>query len=484
MTAERILGVDVGTTSVKAGMMDLRGNALGRFASGYPTQRPGGPRAEQDAGDWIRLVEQAIATLADGAPVQAVGLTSQVNTHLFVGADGAPLMPAIVWQDTRASAEAAELDASVSDAQKIAWWGAPMPIDASNVLSRMLWVARHRPDVWAATRWVMLPKDFIIYRLTGEVTTDPVSNIGLVGPDMTYVDAVFDLVPGARDKAPALVPVTEVTGRVRAGPLAGVPVISGTMDAWTGLVGCGGARDRSTVYLSGTSEVMGISSREGAGTPGVIVFPQVEGIRVHAAPTQSGGDALAWYTQMSGRSHDEVSALAAGPRRAGTPLFLPQLEGERAPLWDAGLRGAFLGLTRRTGDAEMARAVLEGVALSARHALEAARASAAIGPGPITCGGGGFRSAPWAQIRADVLGCELSTLAEKDPGILGAAMLAAVGAGVFDAIGTAWDELARFDATYAPDPGLSGLYDDLFGLYCEAVTTHGALGQRLAGMSE
>lgn len=480
--ADRLtMGIDVGTTSVKAGLLDEAGCVVASFSQAYGTARGAGGVVEQDPRDWTRLIDRAVAQFVGdgfGKAIAAIGLTSQVNTHVFVGADGAPLMPAIVWQDTRAGAEALALDARVSEAQKLAWWGAPMPIDASHAVARMAWVARHLPEVWDATAHVLLPKDYCIAHLTGVISSDPVSNIGLVDGAFRYISEVLALLPGAADRMGPLVPVTEVVGTAR-GALAGRPVVSGTMDAWAGLVGAGGAQEGATVYLSGTSEILGISSLCVDPTPGVIVFPECEGLRLHAAPTQSGGDAAAWFAGVAGMSVEAMSGLVAEAPRGGVALFLPQLEGERAPLWDADLRASFLGLSRQTTTADMARAVFEGVAFSARHAMEALQASALVRSDVITCGGGGFRSAPWAQIRADVLGVELRLLAAAEPGVLGAATVAAVGTGGYADLAEAHGALARTDAVFTPRDKAHAAYTELFGIYKDAIAQNAGLTRRL-----
>ena len=342
-----------------------------------------------------------------------------------------------------------------------------MPIDASHALSRMAWVARHRPKVWDATTHVLLPKDYCIAHLTGEVSTDPLSAIGLVDGSLAYIPKVAALVPGAAEKLAPLVGVTEVCGTAR-GDLAGRPVVCGTMDAWAGLIGAGGAQAGSSVYLSGTSEILGISNQTVVPTPGVIVFPECASVRLHAAPTQSGGDAAAWFAQTAGISVGEMTALAEGALRP--PMFLPQLEGERAPLWNSDLRAAFLGVSRQTTQADFARAVFEGVAFSARHALETLQASADVCSDTVTCGGGGFRSDLWAQIRADVLGVELRVLDAAEPGVLGAATLAAIGAGDHADIAEAQTALARFGRRYAPRAAMHDAYTRRFEVYKQAIT--------------
>ncbi|MBY4891393.1 FGGY-family carbohydrate kinase [Rhodobacteraceae bacterium N5(2021)] len=480
MARRLILGIDVGTTSVKAGLLDTNGAQVAAFSERYDTARSGDNVVEQDPRDWTRLIDAAIAQFVGagfGPDIAAIGLTSQVNTHVFVGADGVPLMPAVVWQDTRAVAEAAALDARVTADQKIGWWGAPMPIDASHALSRMAWVARHRPEVWDATARVLLPKDYCIAHLTGDTSTDPLSAIGLVDSNLHYIPEVLALVPGAAERMAPLIPVTDSAGIAR-GLLKGRPVASGTMDAWAGLVGAGGAQEGSTVYLSGTSEILGISSRTVVPTPGVIVFPQCAGIRLHAAPTQSGGDAAAWFAALARISLEQMSAMAA--RATTSPLFLPQLEGERAPLWDGDLRAAFLGVSRQTSQADLARAVFEGVSFSARHGLEALQTSADTRSDTITCGGGGFRSDIWAQIRADVLGTELHVLDAAEPGVLGAATIAAISASDYADAADAQAALARFGRRFAPDAKAHARYDDRFALYKDAIEGIAGLTARLS----
>jgi xylulokinase len=475
--AENLIGIDVGTTSVKASVIAPDGAVLARFSQSYPTERAD-QRVEQDPAHWTNLIDAALAKFGDHKVV-ALGLCSQVNTHVFVGEDGRALMPAIQWQDARAAEIAAELDAQVSEAQKIEWWGAPMPIDASHAISRMAWVARHRPEIWEKTRYVMLPKDFCIFHLTGRPSTDPLSNIGLVGADMGYVQGVFDLVPGAAGKMAPLVGVTECAGAIRNGAFKVVPVASGTMDAWAGLVGAGAGRDGRTVYLSGTSEIVGISSQTVTPTPGAIVFPPCNGVRLHAGPTNTGGDAQLWFSEIAGVPIAEISDMVAGtPRSAATPLFLPQLEGERAPLWNPDLRGAFMHVSRKTEMADFARAVQEGVAMSARHILDTLQASSGVNSDWIAGGGGGFLSDSWAQIRANVMGVPVHRLASDQPGVLGAAMIAGLAAGRFADLAAA-ESLVRYADVFEPEEDKVALYDSIFAIYKDAIDAQASIVQRL-----
>ena len=480
-----VLGIDLGSTSVKAAVLDRTGDCLSLFSEAYPTARSSADRAEQDPADWMRLIDAALARFSAGGFAGRIGvggLCSQVNTHVFVDRAGEPLMPAILWQDTRASAEAAELDARVSTEEKIRWLGAPIPIDASHPLARMLWVSRHLPKVWEKTARVLLPKDFCLLKLTGELFTDPVSNVGIVGTNHRYVDPILDLVPGAAERLAPLNKVSGVVGEIStAFGLPGVPLITGTMDGWVGLFGTGASTNGRTVYVSGTSEVLGISSEQVTGEPGIIVFSEAEGLRLHAGPTQSGGASQGWFCELAGLKAADMAQMVAGKaRRNPTPLFLPQLAGERAPLWNAGLRGAFVGVDSGMAMPDFARAVYEGVAFSARHVLGALEASANVVNDTISCGGGGFIPDIWGQIRADILGRRLQRLAVNEPGIVGTASLAAFAAGGYASPDEAHACFARYDQVWEPDRQKRGLYNDLFELYKEAIAANEAIGKRLA----
>lgn len=469
MATECLIGIDVGTTAIKAVLIDATGRRVAEFSRPLAMHRPAPGLAEQDAEAWSAGVDAALAAFArdhDLAGLAGIGICSQVNTHVFVDAGGRALLPAMTWQDTRCAPEAAALEARVSAEQKTAWLGAPMPIDASHALARIAHVRRVHPDVYAGTRHVLLPKDFCVMRLTGAVGSDPVSAVGLVGRD-GYAAGLLDLVPGSARLLPPLSKFHHVAGTVRSGlPCAGVPVVTGAMDAWGGMFGLGVVENGDVMYQSGTSEIPGIVSSIIDPTPGVITFPAYEGIVMHAAPTQSGGAALAWLAGVLDKSPDELSALAeaAAPSDA-VPHFLPHLQGERAPLWDAASRGVFARIDARAGTPEMVRSVMEGVALSVRLAFQALQSSARTRVTAANLGGGGARSDVWCQIRADALGFPLRRTTISDSAALGAAILAGIGSGLMGSLHEAVQHLVKFDRSFQPNPAHQAYYDDKFGHY-------------------
>ncbi|HEV7277518.1 MAG TPA: FGGY family carbohydrate kinase [Devosiaceae bacterium] len=469
MAEDCVIGIDVGTTAIKAVLIDSSGERLAQFSRPVAMDRPAPGLAEQHPNAWSEGVTAALAAFAEAHELEGlagIGICSQVNTHVFVDADGDALLPAMTWQDTRCTPDAAALEGQVSAEQKTAWLGSPMPIDASHALSRIAHVRRVHPGVFSRTRHVLLPKDYCVMRLTGAVGSDPVSAVGLVGRD-GYAADLLDLVPGAASLLPPLSSFHHVAGRVSEGlPCAGVPVVTGTMDAWAGMFGIGVVNDGDAMYQSGTSEILGIVSSTIHPTSGVITFPAYEGIVMHAAPTQSGGAALAWLAGVLGRTPAELSALAeATVPSDAVPHFLPHLQGERAPLWDPGSRGVFARIDARAAAPEMVRSVMEGVAFSARLAFNALQSSARVRVTAANLGGGGARSDVWCQIRADVLGFPLRRTAIGDSAALGAAILAGLGGGLMGSLHEAVRHLVKFDRSFAPNPVHRGYYDEKFGHY-------------------
>jgi xylulokinase len=471
VAARTLIGIDVGTTALKAVLIDDAGGRLMSFAQSYPMNRPHPAHAEQDPADWMAALLGALGAFAgahDLSGLAGIGICSQVNTHVFVDAAGQPLLPAITWQDSRAAPDAAALEARVTPEQKTAWFGGPVPIDSSHALSRMAWVRRVHPELYALTAHVLLPKDYCVLQLTGAVASDSIAAVGLVNRE-GYVAPLLDLVPGSAAKLPPLYPFHHVAGRVRDGlPCAGTRVVVGAMDAWGGMFGVGVVRDGQAMYQTGTSEIPGIVSARVKPTPGVILFPPYEGITMHAAPTQSGGAALRWIGGVLDRTPEELSMLAASVgRSADVPLFLPHMSGERAPIWDASARGAFARLEAGAGAPELVRAVMEGVAFSVRWAFEALQQSAGVTLTAANIGGGGARSDIWCRIRADALGFPLRRAAAPETAALGAAILAGLGTGAMSSLTQAVERLVTFDATFDPDPGTRGYYHDKFARYRE-----------------
>ena len=472
-----LLGIDVGTTSVKGGLFDVAGRTVALASVSYSTSRPRPGWVEQAPQAWLDAIWRVVDRLfeaRDGQParhwreVASIGICSQVNTHVFVDAQGQPLAPAIVWQDTRAADAAAALDAQVTPAQRETWWKSNMGVGASHTLARMAWMRAHQPDVWQQTARVLSPKDFVLHHLTGRWTADPLGCFDWVDGQGEAIDALLALVPGAADRLPVLSAYRAPIGQATHPRLEGSQAlfVTGTMDGFGGLLGSGATGPGEGAYISGTSEIIALIGDAPGGAPGVVSFLPVDGWHVQAGPTQSGGDTLRWLAALLRQTPDAVlEAAASAPRNQPTLLFLPHLEGERAPLWDTEARGSFLGMTSATGMPELALAALEGVACSARLLFEAAQVAAGRRFDSLYLGGGGARSDFWSQLRADVLGVPLKRLACLDTGVVGAAIMGGLGAGMFDSMAQGAQRLVRVDRVFTPDPAMKARYDRMMQRY-------------------
>lgn len=473
MSTELLLGVDIGTTATKAAVFALDGTRVA--AARHPTamRRPHAGWAEQDPVNWIVDVQTVVAELgrrADLEAIAAVGVCSQVNTHVFVDVAGRPLRPAITWQDQRCADVAAALDGRLDEAARERIWGAPFTVDASHLAARAAWVAEHEPAIWERTRWILSPKDLINLVLTGEVGSDPVSSIGLVGPGGDYLDGLDELVDGLTRRLPPLGDLASplgVTSRVGGGRPA--CVARGTMDAWGNLIGSGAVAPGRAMHVAGTSEVLAVIGAGPGGAPGVVSFTPWRGLHVHAGPTQAGGDALRWLAESLGCSMEEALSLAAqAAPGSGGVIFLPQLLGERAPLWDPDLRAAWIGMSFSTSRPELARAVLEGVAHSARHLLGVLEEAVGAPVTELVLSGGAARDDGWCQTKADILGRPLHRSRELDTGTLGAAVMGGLAAGLIDDVVTAAERMVHIERTFAPNHVEAALHAHGHAVYLAA----------------
>ncbi|MFI9406943.1 FGGY-family carbohydrate kinase [Nocardia sp. NPDC052316] len=475
--SDLVVGIDVGTTAVKAALFTGHGTVLRRHTGGHAMVRPRPGWAEQEPQQWwlgcVRGVESVLEDIEPEA-VRALGVVSQVNTHVFVDSDLRPLLPAITWQDQRCADIAREVDEKLTPADKMRIWGHESTVDASALVARALWVTRHEPEVWRRTRWVLSPKDYLNARLTGKVATDAHSSIGLVDAAARgYLTEAVDLVEGLAERLPPLTGPTVSLGQPVHPPfdrlLGSATVVVGTMDALGDAHGCGLATPRRAMVSCGTSLVVAGVSDRARPTPGVVTFPPIDGLHIHAGPTQAGGDALRWWSRTCGLTVAQVLVDAASARGGSGVVFTPHLSGERAPLWDAAVRGSFLGLSASTTRQDMSRAVLEGVAMSGRQVLAAVESACDAPLAPITLSGGGANSDLWAQIFADVLGRPLQRLTTRDySAAFGAALLASVGAGAYPDLRTAAGEAVAVDRAFVPDRQQNEMLDPLYEIYVDS----------------
>jgi len=437
-------GIDVGTSAVKAVLVELDGRVSARSRVPLPADAGG----ERDGMDWLDGTREALAQLPEfqRARVCSIGLTGLTPGTVPVDEAGHPTGPAITWQHSAATAEAAELAARFGDTAELL--GTSLPWEPGYPPAQLAWLARRRPQTRAATRWVLQAKDFVGMALTGSPASDRWSSKGICNV-LTGAPAAAILRAAGWD--PAVCPPTaepwEPRGAVaeeasvRFGIPAGVPVSVGWSDALGGMLALGVFEKPCAFAILGTSCIAGVSLAPGTGSvgtgapstgvagSGLLCVPAA--VAPHAlayGPTQNGGSALDWLAALTGRDVPELLDLSERADPAATPVFAPYLAGERAPLWEAGARGVLIGLVAATGAAELSRATLRGIAATVRNVIEHAEQAAGERYPAVTMGGSLSGHPAWLTAAHEVLGRELS-VADDEPSGYGAAMLGASAAG-------------------------------------------------------
>jgi xylulokinase len=434
------LGIDLGTSGVKAVLLDAGDDLVAQASAPLSVSRPRPQWSEQSPADWWAAAEAAVAGVRAqaGAAWQAVagvGLSGQMHGATLLDAGDAVLRPAILWNDGRSAAQCAALEAAEPCSREITG-NLAMP---GFTAPKLLWVREHEPEIFARVRRVLLPKDWLRLRMTGEAASDVSDASGTLWLDVArraWSPAML-AATGLDERAmPSLHEGPEETGRLRADVaaawgLARVPVAAGGGDNAAGAVGAGVVRPGEAFLSLGTSGVLFAADDRFRPNPKRAVHAfchALPGAWHQMAVLLSAASCLTWAARVTG-APDEAALLAeieAAPAVPGAVLFLPYLSGERTPHNDPGARGAFFGVDHETTRASLGRAALEGVAFAFADAQEVLlEAGAALRE--VTLIGGGARSRLWAGILAAALGRPLVLRAGGEVGpALGAARLARI----------------------------------------------------------
>ncbi|KPL52727.1 carbohydrate kinase [Prosthecomicrobium hirschii] len=475
---QTVLACDLGGTSFRAALIDAGGVTIAEAAR--PTGIPVAPdgRSEVDPEIWWQALIACAGDLAEFAPeafaaVAGIGICGITRSQVCLDASGAPLGPAITFRDSRAAAGLSGLRERLPpDHPETGQVNAAHPVARLAVLPEAL-----RGRLAA----VVDPKDDLNRRLTGRVASDPVSLARLAaaarpGPDgrslLQAIGLSDGIVPDLRDPTAAVGPVL----RGLPAPLdrlGGRPVFCLCNDTWAGVLGLGALRPGYAYDLSGTTEVLGLVDDRPLAAPGLMTVDWGVGLHQLGGPSDNGADTLAWLVDLLGQGGGDIGGaldrLLATPRDPRPLLFLPYLQGERVPLWQPQLRGAFLGLDRRHGPADLAWALLEGVAFTNRMVLERAEAAAGRPVVEVRFGGGGAGSRVWAAIKADILGRPVVTAGTREPGLLGAAIAVWTGLGRHASLGAAQAALTGTGLRFDPDPARRTVYEPMFELFRRSV---------------
>lgn len=474
-----LLGIDVGTTGARVVGVEVGGEVVADASEGYPLAAPRPGWAEQDPADWWaathRALEKVIGELDD--EVAGVGLTGQMHGSVFLDEHDAVIRPALLWNDQRTQAQCDAITERVGAERLIAIAGNPALTGFQ--APKILWLHDEEPDNYARVRRVLLPKDYVRYRLTGEPATDASDASGTLLLDMGERSWSAELLE-ALDIPAAWLPQVfegpETTGCVATewarslGLPDGVPVAAGGGDNAAAAVGTGIIKAGIMSSSIGTSGVLFAHTTEYTPDPSGRIHAFC-----HAVPgeyhvmgvTLSAGGSLQWWRNLLGGevTYDDLVGAAADVLAGSDGLvFLPYLSGERTPHLDPSARGAWFGLTSRHNRAHMTRALMEGVVFSLKDGL-AIMEGLGVSCDEVRATGGGARSTLWRSLQADIYGLPIHrTEAEEGPAF-GAALLAGISAGAYEDVADACSRITMHDEVVEPDAERSGAYRELYDVY-------------------
>ena len=485
MSKTYFLGIDVSTTSSKALLVDEKGAVAGTASAPHTLQTPKPLWSEQDPREWWLASATAVRTVLQqagvrGESVQAVGLTGQMHGLVLLDEHGQVLRPAILWNDQRTQSQCDEIHRRIGRARfiqitgNVALTGFTAP--------KILWVQENEPEIFAKTRHVLLPKDFIRFQLTGEYSMDKADGSGTVLFDLKQRNWSTELLAALGIPAEWMPPTFEgpeftgtITGAAASatGLKEGTPVAAGGGDQAAQAVGVGAVEPGVVALTVGTSGVVF------ATTPSALVEPEgrlhafchaVPGMWHFMGVMLSAAGSLQWYrdTLAPGMSFDDLlhEAEAVPPGSEGLQ-FLPYLSGERTPYPDPLARGAFVGLTLRHGRGHLTRALLEGVSFGLKDSFTLIQNAGLGGIRQVRASGGGTKGALWRQILASVLDAELVTVNTTEGAAFGAALLASVGIKAWPDVPAACAAAVRITGSTQPDPAQVAAYRKAYPLYRE-----------------
>ena len=485
-----LLGIDAGTSAVKAVLLDLRGNLCSVGSAEYPLHHIRPAWVEQDPEDWwqatCNAIRAALARVPHGRErVLAMAASSQAPTLLPLDRSGKPLRPAMIWMDRRAEAEAAQLTARLG-AEEIYRITGNRP-DSFYLAARLLWLRNHEPEVMKQTWKFAQVNGYLNYRLTGRLTVDPAHAV-LMQMRHYGLPAWSEALCSACGVDPAQFPEVmeghRVQGEVTAGAAAatglraGTAVMAGTVDSPSAALEAGVTEPGIAVEMTGTSTVVIIPNDSGLTAPALIAMAHaLPGIHLLLGAMVSSGGCLRWFRDQLGQSEAQAAAqqgtgafdlltrqaAQVAPGSEGV-IFLPYMMGERSPLWHSNARGVFFGLSLATSRPALVRSILEGAAFALRHNVEVAvRAGAEVRE--MRSVGGCSRSDLWNQIKADVLGLPLLLPHTSVGSPFGAAILAGMGAGVFPDVRKSLLEMVKLDRRFEPNQANHEKYTRIYQVF-------------------
>jgi xylulokinase len=501
-----LLGIDIGTGGTRVVVVDESGALVASASAEHAAFRS--PRtgwAEQDAPDWWRACQEAIRTVlahdgVDARTIRGIGLSGQMHGAVLLDDAGGVLRPAIIWCDQRTDEECVWLETTIGRERLIELTANPALTNFT--LTRLLWVRTHEPDLWARVRHLLLPKDYVRFRMSGEHAIDVADASGTLMLDVARRQWSAEVLERSAIDAkllPRVFESPEICARLSreaaaaTGLREGTPIVAGAGDQAAGAIGMGITRPGAVSVTIGTSGVVFAATDRPATDPNgrLHTFCHAVPDRWHVmGVTQAAGLSLRWFRDLltdagddasvnrPSPSYDDLTAAAARvPPGADGVLWAPYLMGERTPHCDPNVRGALIGLAASHGRGHVVRAVMEGVAFSLRDSFSIF-AEMGVPVERVVVGGGGARSPVWRQIQADVYGRAVHTVAIEEGAAYGAALLAGVGAGVWPTVDRACDAVVRRGLDVAPQPQAVGVMNEQYEAFRRIYPALGRVARR------
>ncbi|MDR2749221.1 MAG: xylulokinase [Clostridiales bacterium] len=487
-----LLGIDIGTSGTKVALYSLDATAVASKTIEYPLSQPKNGWAEQDPLDWWNAAAEGTRAVlaksgADPKDIGGVGLSGQMHGLVMLDADGNPLRPSIIWCDQRTSEEVNDLNRLIGDRRIIEITANP-PMTGFTA-AKILWVKKNEPQIYEKCAHILLPKDYIRYKLTGEFATEASDASGMQlmdVPSRNWSDEVLSKLGIDRSLLGSMHESPDVTGQVHrqasleTGLAEGTIVVGGAGDNPAAAAGTGVVSESKAFTSLGSSAVVyAVSDKVSIDMKGRVhtLCASVPGKWTFMSCTQGAGLSLQWLktnvcvpeiNEAAEKNIDVyklMDSLAADvPIGADKLLFLPYLMGERSPHPDPFCRGVFFGLSAKHKRENLIRAVLEGVAYSQRECVDVFREMGVQINDMIVTGGGG-RSRLWRQMLADLYNAPVSVLASDEGPALGVALLAGVGAGAYSSIEEACSAVIKKEKAISPNPEASLAYEPYYRLY-------------------
>jgi xylulokinase len=492
------MGIDTGTGGTRALLVDAKGKQIAAFTAPHEDVRMERPLwAEQRPEDWDRAAVEAIrgllaAAAIKGSDVRGIGLSGQMHGLVILDRSAEVIRPALIWCDQRSQAQVDFIHQTIGREKVVKLIA--NPVLTGFTLPKLLWVRDHEPQQFERVRKMLLPKDYIRFRLTGEFASEVSDASGTAVFDVVRRRWSFEMMDGLgldRDMLPSVHESSEVSGVVsahaaeRTGLAAGTPVVGGGGDQAASAVGNGIVTPGIASCTLGTSGVVFAHTETPAYDPQGRVHTFCHAVRDKwhvMGVTQAAGLSLQWLRNQlaPGTEYDELMAEAALAPAGSQGLFwLPYLMGERAPHLDPEARGGWIGLTARHRRADLIRAVIEGVSYSQKDCLDII-AALSIEVSSVRASGGGARSSLWRQILADVFCKRVASLETHEGSAYGAALLALVGTGEFSSVPEACAATIRESDGVLPRAAESAVYARGHAVYRELYTALSPLYPRMA----